>query len=194
MFEESMMYSTNQIKFDRVALEVVGPWLIGAFLLVMVSPQVMALTSDSKEPMLIESDDMIFDEAKGETVYNGNVKAHQGSLEAIGSKMILNQQKGQADQVIIYGKPARIKQTPDGGGADNHGEGDRIDYFPDSGILILNGKAITYEGHSPETSEHTVRSEHIEYDTKNSVYKAGSSKSGSRRVHVTILPKKKEAE
>ena len=162
MFEESMMYRTNQTKFNQRTLGVAGPWLIGGLLLAMMSTPAMALTSDSKEPMLIESDDMIFDEAKGETVYNGNVKAHQGSLEAIGTKMILNQQKGQADQVIIYGKPARIKQTPDGGGADNHGEGERIDYFPDSGILILNGKAITYEGHSPETSEHTVRSEHIE--------------------------------
>ncbi len=194
MFEESMMYRTNQTKFNQRTLGVAGPWLIGGLLLAMMSTPAMALTSDSKEPMLIESDDMIFDEAKGETVYNGNVKAHQGSLEAIGTKMILNQQKGQADQVIIYGKPARIKQTPDGGGADNHGEGERIDYFPDSGILILNGKAITYEGHSPETSEHTVRSEHIEYDTKNSVYKAGSTRSGNRRVHVTILPKNKEAE
>ena len=194
MFEESMMYRTNQIKFNQRTLGVAGPWLIGALLLAMMSTPAMALTSDSKEPMLIESDDMIFDEAKGETVYNGSVKAHQGSLEAIGTKMILNQQKGQADQVIIYGKPARIKQTPDGGGADNHGEAERIDYFPDSGILILNGKGVTYEGHSPETSEHTVRSEHIEYDTKNSVYKAGSTRSGNRRVHVTILPKTKEAE
>ena len=157
--------------------------------LTLFTPVASALTSDSKQPMLIESDDMIYDEVKGETVYTGNVKATQGSLEVTGEKMIINQQKGEPDQMIMFGKPARLKQTPDGGGPDNHGLGDRADYFPDSGILILNGNAMTWEGPSPETSEHTVKSDHIEYDTKNSIYKAGTPKSAKHRVHVRVLPK-----
>lgn len=157
--------------------------------LILFTPPASALTSDSKQPMLIESDDMIYDEGKGETVYTGNVKATQGSLEVTGEKMIINQQKGESDQMIMFGKPARLKQTPDGGGPDNHGLGDRADYFPDTGILILNGNAMTWEGPSPETSEHTVKSEHIEYDTKNSIYKAGTPKSARHRVHVRVLPK-----
>jgi lipopolysaccharide export system protein LptA len=157
--------------------------------LVFFTPSATALTSDSKQPMLIESDDMIYDEGKGETVYTGNVKATQGSLEVTGEKMIINQQKGESDQMIMFGKPARLKQTPDGGGPDNHGLGDRADYFPDSGILILNGNAMTWEGPLPETSEHTVKSDHIEYDTKNSIYKAGTPKSAHHRVHVRVLPK-----
>ena len=164
------------------------PLLIQAALMLFTAP-VMALTSDSKQPMLIESDDMIYDEGKGETVYTGNVKATQGSLEVTGEKMIINQQKGESDQMIMFGKPARLKQTPDGGGPDNHGLGDRADYFPDSGILILNGNAMTWEGPSPETSEHTVKSDHIEYDTKNSIYKAGTPKTAKHRVHVRVLPK-----
>ena len=151
-----------------------------------------ALSSDSKHPMFVEADAVVYDENKGETVYTGNVKARQGSLEVTGNKMIINQQKGQADQMIVYGEPARLKQTPDGGGPDNHGVGKRADYFPDSGILILNGDAMTWEGPNPDTSEHTVKSDHIEYDTKNAIYKAGSSRSGSRRVQVTIIPKTKE--
>jgi lipopolysaccharide export system protein LptA len=151
-----------------------------------------ALSSDSKQPMYVESDAVVYDENKGETVYTGNVKASQGSLEVTGDKMIINQQKGQADQMIIYGSPARLKQSPDGGGPDNHGVGKRADYFPDSGILILNGDAMTWEGPNPSTSQHTVKSDHIEYDTKNAIYKAGSSRSGNRRVQVTIIPKSKE--
>jgi len=144
--------------------------------------------------MYIESDSVVFDENKGETVYVGNVKARQGTLEVTGEKMIINQQKGEADQMIIFGNPARLKQTPDGGGPDNHGSGKRADYFPESGILILNGDAVTWEGPDPNTSEHTVKSEHIEYDTKNAIYKAGSSKSGNRRVQVTILPKEAQSD
>lgn len=153
-----------------------------------------ALSSDSKQPMYVESDSVVYDEGKGETIYTGNVKASQGSLEVTGDKMIINQQKGKADQMIIYGNPARLKQTPDGGGPDNHGVGKRADYFPDSGILILNGNAMTWEGPNPDTSEHTVKSDHIEYDTKNSIYKAGSSRSGSRRVQVKIIPKESKGQ
>lgn len=150
---------------------------------------VHALSSDSKQPLLIESDDMVFDENKGETVYNGNVKATQGSLEVTGDKMIVSQPKGEPSQMIMVGKPARLKQSPDGGGADNHGLGDRLDYFPDSGILVLNGNAMTWQGATPENSEHTVKSDHIEYDTKNAIYKAGTPKSAHHRVHVRVLPK-----
>ncbi|HAZ41836.1 MAG TPA: lipopolysaccharide transport periplasmic protein LptA [Methylococcaceae bacterium] len=175
-------------KSSKLAKSGLVALLIQAFL-TWASPSAMALTSDSKQPMLIESDDMIYDEGKGETVYTGNVKATQGSLEVTGEKMIINQQKGESDQMIMFGKPARLKQTPDGGGPDNHGLGDRADYFPDSGILILNGNAMTWEGPLPETSEHTVKSDHIEYDTKNSIYKAGTPKSAKHRVHVRVLPK-----
>lgn len=161
---------------------------------VILPPAALALSSDSKQPMYVESDSVVYDENKGETIYTGNVKASQGSLEVTGDKMIINQQKGQADQMIIYGNPARLKQTPDGGGPDNHGVGKRADYFPDSGILILNGNAMTWEGPNPDTSEHTVKSDHIEYDTKNSIYKAGSSRSGNRRVQVKIIPKESRGE
>ena len=154
-----------------------------------IAPAAFALSSDSKQPMYVESDAVVYDESKGETVYTGSVRARQGSLEVSGDKLIVNQQKGQADQMIVYGNPARLKQTPDGGGPDNHGIGKRADYFPDSGILILNGDAMTWEGPNPETSEHTVKSDHIEYDTKNAIYKAGSTRSGNRRVHVKIIPK-----
>lgn len=168
--------------------------LVAIVLLLAQSLDALALSSDSKQPFLIESDDMIFDETKGETVYNGNVKATQGSLEVTGDKMIVSQQKGEPGQMIMFGKPARLKQSPDGGGPDNHGLGDRADYFPDTGILILNGNAMTWEGPSPENSEHTVKSEHIEYDTKNSIYKAGAPRSAHHRVHVRVLPKEaKEA-
>ena len=65
--------------------------------------------------MYVESDSVVYAENKGEPVYVGNVKASQGSLEVTGDKMIINQEKGKADQMIIYGSPARLKQTPDGG-------------------------------------------------------------------------------
>lgn len=171
-----------------------GPWASGLALLLcgLAAEPSAALDSDSKQPMYIESDTATYDEKKGETVYIGDVKATQGSLEALGDKMIIYQVNGKTDKVVIYGKPARIKQTPEGGKEDTHGIGQRVEYFPETGILILYDKAMTWEGADPAKSEHTVTSDRIEYDTKNSLYKAGNARSGSKRVHVKILPKEDE--
>lgn len=147
-----------------------------------------ALEDDSKQPMNIESDMASHDGKTGETIYLGRVKATQGSLEALGDKMVITQKNNKTDKIIILGKPAKIKQTPEPGKPDNHGIGLRVDYFPETGIMILYDKAMTWEGPDPEASEHTVKSDRIEYDTKNSVYKAGAG-SAKNRVHVTILPK-----
>lgn len=200
MCEEGMTYQIDPVRLQAAAAghrpgadqrrRAAGLLLLAV--LAAAPPATLALSSDSKQPMFVEADSVVYDESKGETVYTGNVKARQGSLEVSGDKMIINQQKGQADQLIIYGSPARLKQTPDGGGPDNHGIGKRADYFPESGILILNGDAMTWEGPNPATSEHTVKSDHIEYDTKQAIYKAGSSRSGNRRVQVTIIPKDKD--
>jgi lipopolysaccharide export system protein LptA len=139
--------------------------------------------------MYIESDTATYDEKKGETVYIGSVKATQGSLEALSDKMVIYQKDGKTDRIDLFGKPVQIKQTPEGGKEDMHGVGQRAEYFPESGILILYEKAKTWEGDDPEASEHLVISDRIEYDTRNSLYKAGAAKSGNRRVRVKILPK-----
>ena len=167
-----------------LVLAVLGSWL--------GSPPVLALDSDSKQPMYIESDTATYDEKKGETVYVGSVKATQGSLEALGDRMVINQKNGKTDKIVIFGRPARIKQTPEGGKGDMHGIGQRAEYFPDTGVLILYEKAMTWQGADPATSENVVTSDRIEYDTRNSLYKAGSERSGSKRVHVTIRPKEAE--
>jgi lipopolysaccharide export system protein LptA len=210
MCEESMKYNSSDGKCSRIRpgrAASAGPspapksacrWIPSAILVLAgfwlaVSPA-SALDSDSKQPMYIESDTATYDEKKGETEYVGNVKATQGSLEALGDKMVVYQKDGKTDKIVIYGKPARIKQTPEGGKEDMHGIGQRADYFPDTGILILNDKAMTWEGPDPAKSEHVVTSDRIEYDTRNSLYKAGSAHSGNKRVHVTIQPKEEQGQ
>lgn len=177
MCEESMKYSSS------VAL---GLWL--------AAQPALALDSDSKQPMYIEADTAAYDEKKGETVYTGNVKATQGSLEVLGDQMTVYQKDKKTDKIVILGKPAKLKQTPEGGKQDMHGIGQRADFFPETGILIFYDKAMTWEGPDPATSEHTVRSDRIEYDTKNSLYKAGNANSGGKRVQVVILPKSENAD
>ena len=189
MCEESMKYKPNDNRLRLFCAPSALRTGLLALLAALAAPELPALEDDSKQPMYIESDTATYDEKKGETVYTGRVKATQGSLEVSGDKMVVFQTKGKTERIAVWGNPARIKQTPSPGKEDNHGLGQRGEFFPETGIMILYEKAMTWEGPNPETSEHTVKSERIEYDTKNSIYKAGSAKSGGKRVHVTIQPK-----
>jgi lipopolysaccharide export system protein LptA len=152
-----------------------------------------ALDSDAKQPMYIEADSATYDEGKGQTVYAGNVRFSQGSLESQADKMVVYQKDGKADRIETFGNPARVKQTPEAGKPPWNGIGRRAEFFPDTGILVLHEKAMAWQGDKPETSDR-VTSERIEYDSQNSVMKAGlPSSRGGDRVHVTLQPGKDES-
>lgn len=159
-----------------------------AVLLSLFVPLANALESDAKSPIYIEADTATYDEAKGETVYLGNVHTTQGSLEVLGDRLIVLQKNGKTEKIISYGNPTRIKQTPEPGKADWHGTGQRAEYFPDTGILILYDNALAWQGDQPDTSDR-VASDRIEYDSRRSIMKAGvPSGNGGKRVRVTLQP------
>jgi lipopolysaccharide export system protein LptA len=156
------------------------------------APAALALESDSKQPMYIEADSATYDEAKGETVYIGNVRFTQGSIESISDKMVVHQKNGKTERVETFGNPARVKQTPEPGKPDWHGLGQRTEYFPGTGLLVLHEKALAWQGKDPNDSNR-VASERIEYDSRRSVMKAGTGPKSGSRVHVTLQPEKEEA-
>jgi len=158
-------------------------------LLAFINCPVMALDTDSKQPMYIEADSATYDEGKGVTEYRGNVRYSQGSIESVSDKMIVYQRDGKTQKVEAFGKPTRIKQTPEPGKPDWHGLGMRSEYFPETSVLILYEKAMAWQGDNPETSNR-VTSEKIQYDIKNSVMKAGVPSKGGDRVRVTLQPEK----
>jgi len=149
-----------------------------------------ALDSDSKQPMYIEANSATYDEAKGETVYIGNVKTTQGSLEVNSDQMIVYQKDGKTEKIVATGNPVRLKQTPEGAKEDMHGTSQRAEYFPETGLLILLDKALVWQGAEADTSDR-VASDRIEYDTRKSVMKAGLASGGGKRVHVTLQPSEK---
>jgi lipopolysaccharide export system protein LptA len=143
--------------------------------------------------MYIEADSATYDEGKGQTVYVGNVHFTQGSIESLSDKMIVYQKEGKTDRIETFGNPSRVKQTPEAGKPPWNGIGQRIEFFPDTSILVLYEKAMAWQGEKPESSDR-VTSDRIEYDSQNSVMKAGTPSSRGNRVHVTIQPEKEEAD
>ena len=158
-------------------------------LLALAGSHAMALDTDSKQPMYIEADTATYDEGKGQTIYTGNVRFTQGSLESLSDKMIVYQKDGKTDKIETFGNPTRVRQTPEPGKPPWNGLGQRAEFFPDTSILVLHEKAMAWQGDKPESSDR-VTSERIEYDSQKSVMKAGLPSSRGDRVHVTIQPEK----
>lgn len=179
MYEESMKCA-NPLSAFAFAL---------SFAFAQAAP---ALESDSRQPMYIEADSATYDEAKGETVYTGNVRFTQGSIESLSDKMVVHQKNGKTERVETFGNPARIKQTPEPGKPDWHGIGQRTEYFPNTGLLVLHEKALAWQGVNANNSNR-VASERIEYDIKRSVMKAGAGPKSGSRVHVTLQPEKEDS-
>jgi lipopolysaccharide export system protein LptA len=164
--------------------------VLGALLTMMAAP-VLALDSDSKQPMYIEADAATYDEAKGLTTYTGNVHFNQGSIESLSDKMVVYQKNGKTQRIETFGKPTRVKQRPEPDKPEWHGLGLRGEYYPETGVLILYEKALAWQGENPDTSDR-VASERIEYDIQKSVMKAGLSSNKGDRVKVTLQPESDE--
>ncbi|MBM3203782.1 lipopolysaccharide transport periplasmic protein LptA [Candidatus Woesearchaeota archaeon] len=156
--------------------------MIAGFLWGLALP-VHALSNDAKQPIDIEADTATYEERKGETLYSGNVKATQGSLEVRGDRMVVHDKGGKTEKIVVTGNPMRLKQTPDAGKEDIRGSALRSEYFPVSGILILYDQALVWQGQNSTTSDR------IEYDIRNGLFKAGITGSGRQRVHVRLQSK-----
>jgi lipopolysaccharide export system protein LptA len=151
-----------------------------------------ALDSDSQQPMYIEADSATYDEAKGETIYTGNVHTTQGSLEVFSDQMYVYQKDGRTQKIVALGNPVRLKQRPEGAKEDMRGTSQRAEYYPETGLLILLDKALVWQGDQAESSDR-VAGDRIEYDTKKSVMKASIPAGGGQRVHVTLQPASKKS-
>ena len=161
-------------------------------LLALTGSHAWGLESDSKQPMYIEADTATYDEGKGQTIYTGNVRFTQGSIESMSDKMVVYQKDGKTDKIETFGNPSRVRQTPEAGKPPWNGIGQRVEFFPDSSVLVLHGKAMAWQGDKPDSSDR-VTSDRIEYDSQKSVMKAGLPSNRGDRVHVTIQPQKDEA-
>jgi lipopolysaccharide export system protein LptA len=146
---------------------------------------VAALESDVEQPITVEADSMDIDDGAGTSVYRGNVELHQGTITLKADKVTVIQGKGKSDQVVAEGRPAILRQLPDGKTEYVEGRALRMEYSVDSELLLLIGKASLRQG------KDNFKSDRIAYDRSRAMIKAGKSAKGNQRVKVTISPKSK---
>lgn len=155
-----------------------------------------ALSTDKDQPIEIEADSADLDDAKGVTIYRGNVVLIQGSVRMTGDTMTVYFTDGELDTMIMEGKPATYRQLPDDSEIYDEAEALRMEYYELKNLVVLIDKAsFKQEGLS-------FSGNRIEYDTLHSRIKArgsvkqqaGSSSSGSsgERVKIILKPRKKK--
>jgi len=157
-----------------------------ALLSVLYGSRLLALESDAEQPIVIDSDTAIYDDATELSTYTGNVISVQGSIRVNSDKLVVHFKDGEAEQLVFTGKPAKFKQTPSEGGDDITGEALTGEFYPKRNLLVLINNATVWQGNGAYSSNY------IEYDIKTSLVKAGEKSSDSKRVHVIIKPKEKK--
>ncbi len=141
-----------------------------------------SLSTDRDQPMLIEADRAELDDAKGISIYRGNVKVTQGTLVLTGDTMTVHQKGDDVDKVIMDGNPATYKQRPDNKDQDVRAKAQRMEYYTNPEYIILLKQAeVEQEGD-------TLRSERIEYDVPKDKVNAGTDEPNDR-VRIIIQPK-----
>ncbi|NIP28666.1 MAG: lipopolysaccharide transport periplasmic protein LptA, partial [Gammaproteobacteria bacterium] len=118
------------------------------FLMLLVAPPCLALTTDKDQPIEIEADTAELDDKKNVTIYSGNVIVVQGSIRMTGEKMtVYYTEDSDLETVVMVGNPATYKQLPDKSDVYDEAEAKRMEYYnPRNLIVLINNAIVKQEG------------------------------------------------
>jgi lipopolysaccharide export system protein LptA len=148
-----------------------------------------AKTSDAKQPIHIEADQVEIRDREGLSIYRGNVHIVQGSLRINGNEIRIFTNDQGMQTVNISGKPASFFQLTDLN-EEISAQGEEMEYRASTGLIIIDRDAVLVQRDNRFTSEHIV------YNTQTNVVKAGTDNQASApdspppRVTITIMPDK----
>ncbi|MDH3387060.1 MAG: lipopolysaccharide transport periplasmic protein LptA [Gammaproteobacteria bacterium] len=150
--------------------------------LVMMSTQLWALDSDSEQPISVEADSLEVRDQENISIYRGNVRLVQGSLEISSDRLAIHFDENK-DLVLMEmtGRPARFRQL-DEAREEMLGEAKQINYIESKSMLELKDSARF--SHAGDTIESNL----IRINTENNSIEAGSAES-DKRVKMLIKPR-----
>lgn len=151
----------------------------GALMLALAAA-VGALPDDSQQPIRISADQALRDDRKGITVYTGNVRMQQGSLQIEADKITLHHRQDQPDRIVARGTPARMQQQPEIDQEPVRAAARTIEYFRAEERVYLTREARI------EQNGAIVTGDTIDYLFAEQRIKAQSGSNGEERVEVVI--------
>lgn len=153
-------------------------------LLLLTLPGVVsALTSDREKPIKIAADRMSIDEARGISIYKGNVSYVQGTIKMTADKVKVYTSDGKFSRFEAHGERVDYRQMLDGGRGELQARARLIDYHADQEQILLKGNAHVMRG------EDEFAGSYIEYDAKQDIVNARAADGGGERVQVVIQPR-----
>ncbi|MBN7795344.1 lipopolysaccharide transport periplasmic protein LptA [Parahaliea mediterranea] len=147
--------------------------------LLLANGGAQALPEDRAQPIQISADQALRDEKQGFTVYQGNVRMQQGSLQIAAQRVTVFHQVEEADRILAEGSPAHMQQRPEPDKGLMHARAETIEYFKsEEKVLLRRNASIEREDGSKVTGDS------IEYLIDKQQIRANSSQSGGVVVNI----------
>ena len=160
----------------------------------------LALTSgaraeqaDRDKPINLEADTMEVNDATKISVYQGNVRLTQGTLQLLADKLVVKQDSDGFSTGTAHGNPASFRQKREGLDEYIEGWAQRIEYDGkrDKVELFVNARV--------KRGQDEVRGNYISYDGKTEFFQVKGGKEAATeanpkgRVRAVIQPKAKNS-
>jgi lipopolysaccharide export system protein LptA len=158
------------------------------YFLLLWAPSCFAASTDSAEPMHLEADQVIMDDAQRTSTFIGKVKLSQGTLLIRGDRIVVTQDNEGFQHATAYGDTAEFRQKRESMEGYVEGYGEQIEYDTRTGILNLYGKARL------KRNLDMVSGNHIVYNTRTEIFKvsgknADANNDTTERVRAVLQPK-----
>jgi len=154
--------------------------------LLIVTSAAMALDSDRKQPISLEADSAVMDEAKGHYVYSGNVVVIQGTMTISASSVeILMNADGDIDSFHAVGNDAaqaHLEQITESDKSQLDAWADDLVYKVIADVITLTGNAALHQ-HGNQFSGDTIN-----YSVADEKVKASAKPNTKQRVKMIFNP------
>ncbi len=135
-----------------------------ALCLALAAPLCHAELADREQPLQIEADQVLLDQAKQISTFTGHVKFDQGTLQLRGAKVVVSQDAQGYKLGKVTGDTASFRQKREGVNEYVEGYAQRIEYDTHTQVLDLYGQArLKREGDF-------IRGEHINYNSQTEIF------------------------
>ncbi len=126
---------------------------------VLISSTAIGLTSDEKEPAHFVSEQFMFNQKTGVTIFAGKVTMDQGTTRLIADQLtIYKDHEGKVEKIVAVGHLAQYSTLPDKEKRVLTAKGEKIEYYPKTKKAIILGKGVITQG------DNTFMGEQIHYD------------------------------
>ncbi|MEQ1525125.1 MAG: lipopolysaccharide transport periplasmic protein LptA [Gallionella sp.] len=166
--------------------------LLLAFFLMLYAASSFAERADREKPVQLDADKVTIDDAKKISTFTGGVKLTQGTLQLLGDKVVVTQNKEGFTLATVYGKTASFRQKREGLNEYVEGSGERI---------VYDSRAETVDFYNQARVKRDlddVRGEHISYSVKTEIFQVSGSSDNStnappKRVRAVLQSKIKKS-